>query len=321
MTREEAIEIVKSITVYNDEEMEALKTLIPGFGESEDERMIKFLIEIISKYAGVSDSEKYRCVNWLEKRKAKEKYDRMAPIYDNQDSFESALDKAWKFYDESGSRIVDECEDNATELAFAKGFREGVLYHQQSGEGFYFQKDDKTTSDKDSLDSAFTKMMLKDQHPITPRDTVDWSEDEIIRKEIIDFIKWSDVRDYIKHCPGEWHQPGYWIANLEKQKEQKPVEWSDEDDDRRKSSIKHLEEYANMALSSLVPFIKKDIDWLKSLSPKLKWRRYTWCFSMRFERSALVKYDGPYGYEIVTPGCRPSINQDGSYIFIDDLIQ
>ena len=71
------------------------------------------------------------CQKWavyLNKQKAKEQYDRLAPIYAEQESFESALDKAWKFYNDSGSSTVDGCEDNAFELAFAKGFREGFLY-------------------------------------------------------------------------------------------------------------------------------------------------------------------------------------------------
>ena len=77
------------------------------------------------------------CQKWavyLNKQKAKEQYDRLAPIYAEQESFESALDKAWKFYNDSGSSTVDGCEDNAVELAFAKGFREGFLYKESQKE-------------------------------------------------------------------------------------------------------------------------------------------------------------------------------------------
>lgn len=64
----------------------------------------------------------------LNPKQEKQKYDRMQPIYDNQESFESALDKAWKSYNESGSRTVDSCEDDYIECAHAKGFREGYLF-------------------------------------------------------------------------------------------------------------------------------------------------------------------------------------------------
>lgn len=68
------------------------------------------------------------CLAWLEKQKEKEKYDRMMPVYDNLDSFESALAKAWKAYNDSGARTVDGCEDDYVECAHAKGFREGYLF-------------------------------------------------------------------------------------------------------------------------------------------------------------------------------------------------
>ena len=49
------------------------------------------------------------------------------------------------------------------------------------------------------------------------------SEDERIRKEIIEFISWAESRGSVR---SDWHQkkrPGNWIAYLEKQKEQKPI--------------------------------------------------------------------------------------------------
>ena len=52
----------------------------------------------------------------------------MFPIYENRDTFESALEKAWKSYNDSGSRTVDSCEDDYIECCFSKGFREGYLF-------------------------------------------------------------------------------------------------------------------------------------------------------------------------------------------------
>ncbi|MBO7693552.1 MAG: hypothetical protein J6T10_13050 [Methanobrevibacter sp.] len=57
----------------------------------------------------------------------KQKYDRMKPIYDARESFESALEKAWNDY-HNGYENVDKLEDDYVECAHAKGFREGYLF-------------------------------------------------------------------------------------------------------------------------------------------------------------------------------------------------
>jgi len=133
MTREEAIKIVKEFingTCLHLVDQEALETLIPELAESEDERMIREIKRYIKEQGdkpnglpngtvSVSDM-----IAWLEKQK----YNRMQPVYDNQESFESALDKAWKSYNECGSRTVDSFEDDYIECAHAKGFREGYLF-------------------------------------------------------------------------------------------------------------------------------------------------------------------------------------------------
>lgn len=71
MTRKEAINIIKSATVYTPEEMEALETLIPELRESEDERIRKFICSIIDNlepkdFVGV---KKMNVLAWLEKQK------------------------------------------------------------------------------------------------------------------------------------------------------------------------------------------------------------------------------------------------------------
>ena len=123
------------------EAMEKARSVFPEFAESEDEKMINelqgFLDSFGADYFGTGEWQKFH--DWLEMQK----YDRMQPIYDNQESFESALDKAWKSYNDSGARTVDGCEDNYIECAHAKGFREGYLF------GLEKQKDlDKMTLDK-----------------------------------------------------------------------------------------------------------------------------------------------------------------------------
>ena len=107
-----------------------LGMMFPELRESEDERIIRAIIDALYSHTNsinLLSSRGYQMENieaWLEKQK----YDRMKPVYDNQDSFESALEKAWKEYNDSGARTVDGCEDNYVECAHAKGFREGYLF-------------------------------------------------------------------------------------------------------------------------------------------------------------------------------------------------
>ena len=130
MTREEALKIVRenyphfgTTEPWLDLE-KALATLIPELRESEDERIRKEIIKYIQDFCNPCDPDCDKWIAYLEKQK----YDRMQPIYDSIDSFESALDKAWKAYNDSGARTVDGCEDDYVECAHAKGFREGFLY-------------------------------------------------------------------------------------------------------------------------------------------------------------------------------------------------
>ena len=84
------------------------------------------------------------------------------------------------------------------------------------------------------------------------------SEDERIRKEIIGYLN-SRVATaeetellYFKR----------WLAYLEKQKDQKPAEWSEEDEYRRQQVIDALERNGYNVLT----------DWLKSLRPQPHWK-------------------------------------------------
>lgn len=118
----------------------AVEHAFPELAESENEKTRKEILNyVLYKADGVSEEDEHRWVTWLEKQK----YDRMQPVYDNQESFESALDKAWKSYNDSGARAVDGCEDNYTECAHAKGFREGYLF------GLEKQKEQKLVEKQD----------------------------------------------------------------------------------------------------------------------------------------------------------------------------
>lgn len=69
MTREEAIKIIKSATVYTPEEMDALEVLIPELHESKDERIRKDLIVEVQSWEGIPESKRREYIAYLEKQK------------------------------------------------------------------------------------------------------------------------------------------------------------------------------------------------------------------------------------------------------------
>ena len=177
-------------------------------------------------------------IAYLEKQK-----DRLAPIYEDIDSFESALGKAWKDYNDSGARIVDGCEDDYVECAHAKGFREGYLF------GIEKQKEQKPTEDwreKRKKECPFRRKLdsnlygceqyadvfcecngncswvvdypkLKEIQDRKERKPAEINEYEIIKKHITGDSLSSEVNKRLKEC-------GWYVT------EQNPAEWSEEDE-------------------------------------------------------------------------------------------
>lgn len=68
MTREEAIEKLREWYFLDDDKREVLETLIPELKESEDERIRKALIGIISNYVDNSNTFKPKMLAWLKKQ-------------------------------------------------------------------------------------------------------------------------------------------------------------------------------------------------------------------------------------------------------------
>ena len=121
--------------------MNLLEGMFPDLKESEDERHWKWILEYL--YDGLQKADEQfkdqfkSAIAYLEKQKAKERLDRMAPIYNDKESFEFALEKAWKYYNESASKTVDSFEDDYIECVFSKGFREGFLYREKQKESLH----------------------------------------------------------------------------------------------------------------------------------------------------------------------------------------
>ena len=273
---------------HTPEERAALEVLIPELAESEDERHRKWILEYL--YDGLRKTDEQfkdhfkAAIAYLEKQKAKNSYDRMAPIYENKESFESALDKAWRFYNDSGSSTVDGCEDNSMELAFAKGFREGFLYGEQkvqnpalveidnSRENIVFPFNATVKSSGKSVTIIDGKLgidakqwvkfcsntidgfkvynpeelliQMKEQKPVEPN----WIHHKV------DLSDCSE--EYIKAYYDGWNNCNQ--QHAQHYAEQKPAEWSEEDEKMKESIIKALYGGGHFAY-------EPEITWLKSL--------------------------------------------------------
>ena len=164
---EMALEAARKELGVDREECEVVQQVLcnifPELAESENEMIRKWILEKVQGYAssGIPCSDEIKmadkAIDYLEKQKEKEKYDRMQPVYDNLDSFESALAKAWKAYNDSGSRTVDGCEDDYVECAHAKGFREGYLF------GLEKQKEQKWSPSEGEMGVLYKLCYLSNQ--------------------------------------------------------------------------------------------------------------------------------------------------------------
>lgn len=260
MTREEAIHEIKQWDFINNDEMEALRTLIPELRESEDERIRKALVwhlkageDFVSN--GVTKEE---CITYLEKQK----YDRMKPIYDAKESFESALEKAWNDY-HNGYENVDKLEDDYVECAHAKGFREGYLFglEKQKAQKPAWSEEDKKPIDANHIVNAILSALSSGLET-----------DEILKARGFtydDVEKWlySTRNPAIEYIRGQ----NKIFENPEKYGLSRPTEWSEEDE-------KNLELVIDCVYDFYPdPVMKYKLkDWLtqrfKSLRPCPSWK-------------------------------------------------
>ena len=287
--------------------------------ENEDERIRKYLIEELKAAKSVGELKfiipqptREECIAYLEKQK----YDRMKPIYDARESFESALEKAWNDY-HNGYENVDKLEDDYVECAHAKGFREGYLF------GIEKQKDafengrqlgimqeqarqelgwpDEKKKEHQNNSDAPEKALGRDL--ISPKDK-DKNLDEIAQ-DYVDGVKeynpeptWDLIQTAVcygyHYCEQKEQKPdddplddpkflkGF-DTGREVQRifdEQKPAEWSDEDKAHVESLLKRLDGMCKKgATFTQTRFaVSEDIDWLKSLRPS--WKPSEWQMSM-----------------------------------------
>lgn len=255
--------------------------------ESEDERigeeLLRWLkLKLSNPKVGFVYEKMKQWIAYLEKQKAKEKYDRLAPIYSDQQSFEDALEKAWKFYNNSGSRTVDGFEDNSIELSFAKGFREGFLCKEKQKE----QEKCPEHCVKSNCIGCSIYEKQKEQKPSWAK--IDNSKENVVFPfnalvkdsgkivTIIDGQLSFDGKQWIKFASNR--DDGFKVYCPEDLLvEQNPAEWSEKDEKHKQAIIDAVQivmEECEDAES--IEKYKDDIDWLenrlKSLRPQPHWK-------------------------------------------------
>ena len=276
--------------------------------ESEDERIRKEIIEFIKwsvdrHFMREDFHQAKRPSEWIVYLE-KQKYDRMRPIYDARESFESALEKAWNDY-HNGYENVDKLEDDYVECAHAKGFREGYLF------GIEKQKEQKPAEPSDEeLErhqkelydfKVFAAKQAKEHHisfvhdfewnnfcaellsyfheqkpelvqqpPITYTYNSNASRDERLKAALLALLN----SDLLKVKEGGYFTKQDLIDWVDKQK---PAEWSDEDEDKLYQVIETLladKEVARQENPQHYDVLCKAYDeliaWLKSLRPSWK---------------------------------------------------
>lgn len=256
---------------------------------SEDEKMLQTIIQGFKNWK-VNGMERFNGtkIDDILAYLKKQKYNRMQPVYDNQESFESALDKAWKSYNDCGSRTVDSCEDDYIESAYAKGFREGYLFGLEKqkekkplkvGENAYFDP---------NTDMWFIK---KEQKPVDDKAFEEWIDDWWKHNKVNNPDSYDkgdeiqfDERGFKNFCRG--------IKNMYQQKS----DWNEEDEEIIYSLRSFLiqAEQSGKYGSIQIAQIEQCLNWLKSVHPiKQDWTEEDeeiWFALITFFKTYLQKY-------------------------------
>ena len=264
MTREKAIKIVKEFingTCLHLVDQEALETLIPELRESEDDRIIRTLQEYVkNRNWPLNGPTQDEVLAWLEKQK-------------EQEGMVTVSKEAW--------------DENAKD-SFERGIKVGMIRQQ---------KEQKPVPIKhlylpDFMEKNATSLKQKEQKPALIAENGNWYI--CIKDFYAGGKKCASVGDLVQAKNGmymmgrddisEWFRRAYYEevrdafeSNTDTNIPEKPVEWSEEDEDMRNNILRLLQCFegtaeceSNPSLSTSYPLYMREIDWLKSLRPHWK---------------------------------------------------
>lgn len=381
MTREEAINEIKSWDFLDEREIEAIQTLIPELEENEDEKIIMTINNILpfihdEAYTNNGTTKK-DVLNWLEKqkeyvadnRKASTSYDDRirkaiiksieedSSVYEQEvskkqmiaylekqkdtDKAIEAVDRIDKYIDEHLANAHDMKDSNPDKKYYrgwddALGKMAGILQDVYSNEK---QKEQKHYWKPTETDVALFNKAVTTNNTLTPAERANL---DIIRSkfsccraincsgimqkeqkptECADDVV-EEAEEYTsKVACGEYgvEVTEAYIAGVLSERN-RGTEWSEEDKQWLESIIKDYEDNLTKDKDHAA-VIKIKIDFLKSLRLKShsEWRHYIWTTNLRFDFTALIKYDNTDNYEIVQAGNRPKQEKNGVYILIKDI--
>lgn len=235
----------------DNEDMKAIQTLIPELKDSEDEKIRKWLIDYFDKVNDeVVKGDRLKIISYLEKQKDRE----------------AEIEKAYK---------------TADKVQYEKGFNDGVASVKPAGwseeerirNGLikYLQddRDYQPCQDVSFYDEAISYLEKQKEQP------TDAKLERVIKAARRVLNNWLDGTD----CPdvsGDFAELEYAIREYdseEKQKEQKPAEWNEEDENTRHDIIVRLESLSEYETQHLAKaYLQKEISWLKALRPQPHWK-------------------------------------------------
>lgn len=235
MTREEAINEIKSWAIPSKKGREVLETLIPELRESKDEKIRLFLIKKFSDLGEIwPEYSSKTIISWLEKQKVQK------PIEDVVKDITKNKESAIKFLKSAG--IMD---DNG-ELA--------EIYRSEQKSTDY---DHEMWKNCEANFEGGKKEVIDHPEKYGLQKSAEWSErDKIIIEGACNALK---IYGHTKLA-----------SMLESISPQPKQEWSEGDEILRVRTINRLETLNFHGISGKE--IRESIDWLKSLRPQPHWK-------------------------------------------------
>ena len=252
MKKEEALQVIKAKMDYYESDRRlrgAIETLIPELAESEDERIRKFLIDMVKREIGFAGfPSQGQVLAYLEKQRENPK---SADSIPSNCASDAKCENRWH-------KVGDSLPDSAREVICKDAIGNFFIgrYYKESGSWEVSMYDDVDKSNEDNP-PVIMWCDIPSEKQKEPDGT--WTEEDDAK------VKAMCEEGDLKPSERAWLKE---LKNRIVKKEQKPVEWSEEDKHRCGDAIYFLETAKKHYASTSE--IELTIEWLKSLQPQAK---------------------------------------------------
>lgn len=289
MTREEAIKEIKMWGIEAPRQREVLETLIPELRESEDERIRKWIVNLLHElhYNQTAQPMALKAIEYLEKQKEQkpEQYD--IDVLEKHITKDSVSELAHTVIVRNGWEIVEKeqmpDDDPLDDPKFLKGFDTG-----REVQRIFDEKKPAEWSEEDR--SMLNNILLHFNTPFHDMNDVEktmfiWLQSLPERFNLQPKQEWSKEDGMIRNLAIEWAETmsgqfrfvdmestdfrkiATWLKSLRPQPKQ---EWSEDDEMMVKSIVNVLKRFEHQGATDI------KIDWLqnklKSLRPQPHWK-------------------------------------------------